>query len=234
MKNKRIETIAVIPDGNRRWARSNLASVSSAYGLGIDKFLDFSEWCYSYGIRNIVMWGLSTENTGRPKSELDALFGAYAKLLDDENTLRRLKEKDARLILVGDRGVLPKNLLVSFERLEKQTRSFKEREIFALFGYGGREDMMHVADVIAEDTAKGKLPKRTSESSFKRYLISKDVPDIDLVIRTSGELRLSGFLPWQVAYSELYFSKKHWPAFEKKDLDVALSDYLKRERRFGV
>jgi undecaprenyl diphosphate synthase len=234
LKNKKIETIAVIPDGNRRWARSNLASISNAYSLGIDKFLDFSEWCYSYGIRNIVVWGLSTENTGRPKSELDALFSAYAKLLDDENTLRRLKEKDARLILVGERGLLPKNLLASFERLEKQTRSFNERKIFALFGYGGREDMMHIAGGIAKDSTKGKLPKRISESSFKKYLISKDVPDIDLVIRTSGEFRLSGFMPWQAAYSELYFSKKYWPAFAKKDLDRAISDFLKRERRFGV
>ncbi|MGC8670174.1 MAG: polyprenyl diphosphate synthase [Candidatus Micrarchaeia archaeon] len=234
MNNKKINTIAVIPDGNRRWARSHLSRVANAYNLGINKFLDFSEWCYSYGIKNIIVWGLSTENTGRPKAELDALFNEYLKYSDDKETLRRLKERKTRLIIVGIRSLIPKNLLASFEKLERETKHFKERKIFALFGYGGKEDIMHVADGIAKDALQGKLPSKINENSFKKYLLSRDVPEIDLVIRTSGELRLSGFMPWQTAYSELYFCKKYWPEFTKRDLDKALSDYFKRERRFGV
>ncbi|MGC8652180.1 MAG: polyprenyl diphosphate synthase [Candidatus Micrarchaeia archaeon] len=232
--NKKIDTIAVIPDGNRRWGRSHLVSISNVYTLGIKKFLDFSEWCYNYGIRNIVVWGLSTENIGRSSEELDALFSAYIGFLDDVKTFKRLKEKKARLILVGNRTLLPKTLLASFERLERQTKDFSERKVFALFGYGGKDDIMHAAYSIAKSALGKKRMIRINENSFKRHLQSNDVPDIDLVIRTSGELRLSGFMSWQTAYSELYFCKKYWPAFTKRDLDVALSDYFKRERRFGI
>ncbi|MEM0201749.1 MAG: polyprenyl diphosphate synthase [Candidatus Micrarchaeaceae archaeon] len=234
MRDKKLRTIAIIPDGNRRWARSNLAGVSSAYDLGIKKFLDFSEWCCDYGIDNIIVWGLSTENVGRPKKELDALFGAYMRLLEDKQTLKRLSERDARLILVGNRDLLPERLLKDFEKLEWDTRNFKKRRIYALFGYGGEEDIMHIAEGIARDARRGKLQRYITKRSFRRYLLSKDVPDIDLVIRTSGELRLSGFMPWQTAYAELYFAKKYWPAFTRKDFEKAISDYMNRERRFGV
>ncbi|MEM0154940.1 MAG: polyprenyl diphosphate synthase, partial [Methanothrix sp.] len=177
---------------------------------------------------------LSTENVGRPKYELDGLFGAYKRLLEDEQTLKRLKDKEARLILVGNKDLIPSDLLKAFTRLEKSTMKFKKRKIFALFGYGGKEDIMHVADGIASDVIKGKFPKKIDEKSFKKYLLSKDVPEIDLVIRTSGELRLSGFMPWQTTYSELYFTKKYWPAFTRKDFEKVISSYMKRERRFGV
>jgi len=225
-------TVAVIPDGNRRWAKNNLLNAGSAYSLGVKKFIDFSEWCYSYGIKNIIVWGLSTENTGRPANEINALFNVYRKAANDKNIIRRLHEKKSRLVIVGDRSLLPKDLSIDLAKIEKDTRKYKERKIFLLLGYGGRQDIMHVAKGIAAATARGILPK--SESSFKRYLLSKDVLDIDLVIRTSGEQRLSGFMPWQSAYSELYFCKKYWPDFKKGDLDRALSDYAGRERRFGV
>ena len=234
MENKKLNTIAIIPDGNRRWARFNLSSVPNAYNLGIKKFLDFCEWCYGYGIDNIIVWGLSTENVGRPKAELDGLFGAYRKLLEDEQTLKRLREREARLILVGVRDLLPANLLKAFEKLERSTRNFKKRRIFALFGYGGKEDIMHVAGEIAKDVRKGRVPSHVTEKSFKRYLLSKDVPEIDLVIRTSGEFRLSGFMPWQTTYAELYFANKYWPEFTRKDFEKVISNYMKRERRFGV
>ena len=225
-------TVAVIPDGNRRWAKNNLLNAGSAYSLGVKKFIDFSEWCYSYGVKNIIVWGLSTENTGRPANEINALFNVYRKAANDKNIIRRLHEKKSRLVIVGDRSLLPKDLSIDLAKIEKDTRKYKERKIFLLLGYGGRQDIMHVAKGIAAAATRGILPK--SESSFKRYLLSKDVPDIDLVIRTSGEQRLSGFMPWQSAYSELYFCKKYWPDFKKEDLDRALSDYAGRERRFGV
>lgn len=226
------ENIAIIPDGNRRWAKGHKLSFLQGYSRGVKKFIEFSEWCKSYGIKSITVWALSTENVKRPKEEVETLFKIYRKAATDKNIIRRLHETKTRFVVVGKKALLPKDLLELLHRIEAATRRYRDGVIYMLLGYGGREDILYAANKIAKDAKNGKIDK-LDEESFKRYMLSKDVPDVDFVIRTSGEERLSGFMPWQAGYAELYFCKKYWPEFEKEDLEKALIEYSRRERRFG-
>lgn len=228
------ETIALIPDGNRRWASGNKISLLKGYSLGVKKFIDFSEWCKEFGIRNITVWALSTENLSRPKHELNTLFLLYKKAAKDPKILERLNKNSTKFNVIGNKELLPKDVREALEGLSKKTNSNKERVINMLVGYGGKEDILHAAKEYAKSVIKiGKVFTLTDES-FKKYLRSYAVPEIDFVIRTSNEERVSGLLPWQISYSELYFSQKHWPEFSKQDLKKALNAYGKRNRRFGT
>ena len=227
------KTIALIPDGNRRWAKQNRFSFLVGYKQGVKKFIDFSEWCNKYGINNISVWAFSTENINRPKEEVNALFNIYKKTATDKGIIRRLHENETNFRVIGDLSMLPKDLRAALDKVAKETSVYKEKTINMLIGYGGKEDIMHAAIKAAEDAVRvGRVA--LNEMMFKEYLLSRNVPDIDFVIRTSGEERLSGFMPWQAAYSELYFSDKLWPDFTKRDLEGALSDYDRRARRFGL
>ncbi|MDE1762077.1 MAG: di-trans,poly-cis-decaprenylcistransferase [Candidatus Micrarchaeota archaeon] len=228
------KAIALIPDGNRRWAQGHKLSILSGYQLGVNKFIDFSEWCRDYGVRNITVWAFSTENFKRPRHEVETLFGIYKKAANDPKLLARLHKNRTRFNVVGDKSMLPKDLRESLGRIEKQTSGYKDRVINMLIGYGGKEDILHAAKEYARSVIKvGKVFTLTDES-FKQYLRSYAVPEIDFVIRTSNEERVSGFLPWQISYSELYFTNKLWPDFSKQDLRKALSEYSRRSRRFGT
>ncbi len=224
------KTLALIPDGNRRWARSHKLSMLRGYDLGIKKFILFSEWCMQYGIDSIAVWAFSTENFMRNDSETKTLFGLYKKVANDKPIIARLHSNKTRFKVIGNKKMLPPDLRMSLERLERETMKYKGRIINMLIGYGGRDDLLHAVKAIAKNV---KDVASINEAMISRYLISNSIPEIDLVIRTSGEQRLSGFMPWQTEYSELYFSKKLWPSFTKKDLKAALVDYSKRQRRFG-
>ncbi len=225
-------TIAVIPDGNRRWAKIHRLSFFNGYRLGVKKFIDFSEWCKDYGIRNITVWALSTENLNRPKREVDTLFGIYRKTARDKKLIGRLHENKTRFNIVGNRSMLPKDLDKMLHKIELDTMHYTERTINMLIGYGGRDDIVHAVKRIAQDIAAGRI-RSIDEQVVRDRLISRSVPDLDYVIRTSGEERLSGFMPWQAGYAELYFSNKFWPDFTRADLHSALLEYSRRQRRFG-
>ena len=222
--------IAIIPDGNRRWARSNSFSIFKGYEIGVKKFMDFSEWCLGYGINSIAVWAFSTENFSRSRNEVNVLFKIYNRVARDKEILRKLHENRTRLKVIGNLGMLPKHLIEGLGRLEEETSIYKERVINMLMGYGGQDDILHAARALAQQHAD---PSEISKESFGRYLISSSMPDIDFIIRTSGEHRLSGLMPWQTSYSELYFSRKLWPEFTRNDLRRALLDYNERQRRFG-
>jgi len=224
------KTLALIPDGNRRWARSHRLSVLNGYDVGVKKFISFSEWCMQYGINNIAVWAFSTENFKRDSAETNTLFGIYKKVANDKSIIERLHKNRTRFVIVGNKKLLPPDLRQSLARLERETRKYKERVINMLIGYGGRDDIVHA---VRGAVRNARSAAGISDSIIQRYLISSAVPEIDLVIRTSGEQRLSGFMPWQTEYSELYFSKKLWPDFTKSDLHGALADYSRRQRRFG-
>ncbi len=224
------KSLALIPDGNRRWARSHRFSILEGYDLGVKKFMDFSEWCRDYGIRNLSVWALSSENLKRPRTELNALFNMYRRVLKDKDILNRLDVNNVRLRIVGNKSMLPKDLSTSINDVEKHTENNTESVINMLIGYGGRDDMIFAAKKLSEMAMKGYT---IDEKAFENSLMSSQIPNIDFIIRTSGEKRLSGFMPWQTGYSELYFSNKLWPDFTRKDLYYALADYNKRERRFG-
>ncbi len=226
------ETIAVVPDGNRRWAKAHRLSFFSGYQLGVQKFIDFSEWCKEFGVKNISVWALSTENLKRPKREVDALFSIYRKFAKDQKLIERLHNNETKFVIVGNRRLLPADLSRSLARIEKDTSAYDTRTINMLLGYGGREDILSaVRKMIASKIRYG---ASVTGQLFKKFLESSVVPDIDFVIRTSGEERLSGLLPWQVGYAELYFSKKLWPDFTRADFKLALGDYERRHRRFGT
>jgi undecaprenyl diphosphate synthase len=179
-----------------------------------------------------VVWAFSTENFERPKAERDALFNIYRRMARDKKIINRLHRNKTRFRIVGDRSLLPRDLANALHRIEIETGAYKNRVINMLIAYGGRDDILHATKRIV-DAAVMKGMKDVNETLFRAQLLSRDVPDIDLVIRTSGEERLSGFMPWQAVYSELHFSKKLWPDFTKRDLEGALEDYSNRQRRFG-
>ncbi len=223
-------TIAIIPDGNRRWARTHRLSVLNGYDKGVKKFISFSEWCMQYGINNIVVWAFSTENFDRKNNEKNTLFSLYSRVANDRSIIKRLHRNRTRFRVVGDTARLPASLKRSLARLENETKCYKERVINMLIGYGGKADIIHAVKKAVRNLNSAAM---VSEEAIQRYLLSNAVPEIDFVIRTSGEKRLSGFMPWQTEYSELYFSKRLWPDFTRDDLRNALADYRRRQRRFG-
>ncbi len=227
------KALALIPDGNRRWAMKHSLSFFNGYNLGVKKFIDFADWCKDYGIDNITVWAFSTENFKRSTAEREALFNIYRKVATDRDIIARLHDNRTRVNIVGNRLLLPKDLSAALHKIEVETEAYKGRVINMLVAYGGKDDMLHAAGEIVKDALRNKV-KEVNEAVFRSYMLSSGVPDIDLVIRTSGEERLSGFMPWQAGYSELYFSKKLWPDFTRRDLEIALDDYEERKRRFGI
>ncbi len=225
--------LGLIPDGNRRWARGHSLSFFNGYRTGVEKFIDFADWCKDYGVGNITVWAFSTENFRRPSPERNALFGIYKKVAADKEILERLHENKTRFNVVGEKAMLPRDLRAALKKVEIETGAYKDRVINMLIAYGGKDDILHAAKMLVRDAVTRGV-RNVNETLFRSYMISRSVPDMDLVIRTSGEERLSGFMPWQSGYSELYFSKKLWPDFTRKDLERALSEYERRQRRFGV
>jgi undecaprenyl diphosphate synthase len=227
------KVLALIPDGNRRWAMKHSLSFFNGYSLGVKKFIDFADWCKDYGIGNITVWAFSTENFKRSAVEREALFNIYRKAATDRDLIARLHDNETRVNIVGNKLLLPKDLSAALHRIEIETGAYKNRVINMLVAYGGKDDVLHATREIIKDALKRKV-NDVNETLFRSYLLSSGIPDIDLVIRTSGEERLSGFMPLQAGYSELYFSKKLWPDFTRRDLEDALEDYKDRKRRFGI
>jgi len=225
--------LGLIPDGNRRWARSHRESFLNGYRYGVKKFMDFAQWSIDYGVRNIAVWAFSTENFNRPREEVNTLFNIYRKAATDKDILSMLHDNKARFNIVGNRALLPRDLVNSLHKIELSTKVYTGRSIQMLLAYGGRDDILHAAKALVKEAVHKKI-RNVTDTLFRAYMLSSQVPDMDMIIRTSGEERLSGFMPWQSEYSELYFSNKLWPDFTKRDLETALVSYSKRQRRFGT
>ncbi|MCL4389127.1 MAG: polyprenyl diphosphate synthase [Candidatus Marsarchaeota archaeon] len=223
--------IAIIPDGNRRWARLNRFGLLKGYSSGITRIIDVCIWAKRYGVRTMSIWALSTENAiSRSRSELSLLYRLYTKTVYDKKILRTLSDNQASVHIVGNLSALPKRLRGGLLMLEKKTEAYKELSINLLVGYGGRDDILHAIESSGRrHGAKGKL----GYDSARSMLMTSQIPDVDLIIRTSGEQRLSGILPWQSNYSELYFARKYWPDFGRADLKRAIYAFRARQRRFG-
>jgi undecaprenyl diphosphate synthase len=215
--------IAIIPDGNRRWSKLHRLSIRDSYQLGVDKVTSFSIWAKSMGVKTLTFWGLSTENVkSRGRVELTILYGLYKKFGTDPKVLSLLAENQARVRFIGNLKLVPEATRRAMLSMEEKTKQYKNVTINLLIGYGGRDDLVYAASKGAR-----------SEEEFSRKIRTSSIPDVDLIIRTSGEHRLSGFLPWQTDYSEIYFSRKYWPDFQRRDLKRAIDSYSERERRFG-
>ncbi len=221
--------IAFIPDGNRRWAKKHNLPLEIAYDKGINNFTNLSKYLHKKKeIKYVTIWSFSTENMKRDEKELDILFGLFKKYL-----VKGLEEKvkeEVNIRFVGNLSLFPGELVKLMHQLEKRTATYEKYYLTFLMGYGGREEIIHcIRSLISENVE----PQEINEVVVSNHLYTAGLPDPDLIIRTSGEKRLSGFLPWQSVYSELYFSEKLWPEFSASDLDAALKDYEKRKRRFG-
>ena len=216
--------VAIIMDGNGRWAQQRGKRRGEGHVAGAQTLSRVLKWCGDRGIRYLTVYAFSTENWKRPKEEVDGLMTLFAKMLKAKE--REFVKNRIRFRMIGRRGDLSKRLLETIESLEAKTAAF-ERQFIAAISYGGRAEIVDAMNVAL------KRGEPLTEETFRDYLYAPDVPDPDLVIRTSGELRTSNFLLWETAYSEYYFSDVLWPDFSEAELDRALAAYALRHRRKG-
>lgn len=220
-------------DGNGRWAKERGLNRVAGHREGVNSVRDIVEACGQLGVRFLTIYAFSTENWRRPKEEVSTLMRLLLKALRDETD--RLHENNVRLTCIGDIASLPQQVEDELlEAMEKTKRNTGLTLNLAL-SYSGRWDLTNAARKLAEDIQHHRIkPESITERTLCSYLSTKDMPDPDLMIRTSGEFRLSNFLLWQLAYTEIYISDRYWPDFRRKDLYEAIRDFQRRERRFGM
>jgi short-chain Z-isoprenyl diphosphate synthase len=229
--------VAVILDGNRRWASGvGLARPSGGHRAGADKLDELLDWCVGVGIEQVTVWALSNENLGRPDDELSALLEVVADKLD--HLAARHARQSVRIRVVGRLRPLPDRLRASIEAVERATATNNGLRLTIALGYSGRDELVDatralVKQLAADGAAAGHIAEGITAEALAAHLYTAGEPDPDLIIRTSGEIRLSGFLLWQSAHSELYFTDVYWPALRELDFLRALRTYQQRERRHG-
>lgn len=223
--------IGVIMDGNGRWAKSRGLPRSVGHAQGAKNFRKIALYAKSLGVENITFYAFSTENWRRPEDEVNALMDIFDENLDDFDEF--IKEK-VRMQFVGDISKFRPSIVQKMHRLEDASRDFDKMTLGLAVNYGGRDELVHAMKTIAQDIESGRLIKeQITEEEIDKRLYTYPCPDVDLIIRPSGELRLSNFLIWQSAYAEYYFTNINWPDFSKKDLDDAIIEFNRRNRRFG-
>jgi short-chain Z-isoprenyl diphosphate synthase len=226
--------VAVMLDGNRRWARARGAGTASGHQAGADKIEELLEWCREAGVEYVTLWLLSTDNLNRPEKQLRPLLGIIEAAVDDLAATHRW-----RLHPVGALDLLPSATAARLKGAEDRTRDVDGMIVNVAVGYGGRREIADaVRSLLQEQAAKGTSIEELAEvidvEHIAEHLYTKGQPDPDLVIRTSGEQRLSGFLLWQSAHSEFYFCEAYWPDFRKVDFLRALRAFGERNRRYGT
>ncbi len=224
--------IAIIMDGNGRWAKQQNQPRVFGHKNGVRAVREVSEAAAELGVNYLTLYAFSTENWNRPALEVSALMGLLVETVRKE--VSTLMENNIRLNAIGDLSKLPKRTYAALREGMKITHDNDRMTLTLALNYSSRWEITRAAQLIATDVQQGKLaPEDITDQSFSRYLATSDMPDPELLIRTSGELRISNYLLWQIAYSELYFTEKFWPDFRKPDLYDAIVDYQNRERRFG-
>ena len=226
------EHIAIILDGNGRWAKKRGMPRTYGHQKGVENIKIIAIAASEMGIRALSVYAFSTENWSRPKSEVDFLMklpGEFEKRFKDE-----FKKHDIKVVFSGRKTHLSKENLEILERITSNTKDRQGLTLNICFDYGSRAEIIEAVKEIAKEIKTGKIGiEQIDESVLESFLYTKNLPKLDLLIRPSGEIRLSNFLLWQAAYAELYFCKTYWPAFSKKDLEKAIIDFNKRDRRFG-
>lgn len=224
--------IAIIMDGNRRWARTQGKPASFGHKAGAKTLENIVRYANKIGLKYITVYAFSTENWKRPKMEVDALMNLLSTYLINE--VAALHEENVKLTSIGDISELPSKCVMELEKAIKLTENNTGCNLNLALNYGGRRDIKDALVKIIKDVKDNKINlDKIDENTISNHLSTKDIPDPDLVIRTSGEERLSNFLLWEVAYSEFYFTNVHWPDFDEKELQKALFTYQNRDRRFG-
>ena len=224
--------VAIILDGNGRWAKKKHLPRNMGHVQGSKTVERIIEDAYDLGIKYLTVYAFSTENWKRPKDEVDALM----KLLRDylKNCIKRANKNNMKVRVIGDVSGLSQDLQDKIRQLEEASKDNTGINFTIALNYGSRDEMVRAMKHMAEDIQSGRIQKEDiTETSFQNYLDTRDLPDPDLMIRTSGEERLSNFMLWQLAYTEFYFTDVRWPDFNKKELKKAIEYYNGRDRRFG-
>lgn len=220
--------LAIVMDGNGRWARQRLLPRALGHKAGVDAMVRVASACVERGIEHLTVFAFSSENWARPPEEVGALM--KLAIAASQDRLRDLAEQGVRVRVIGDREGLAPELAEAWRRTEATTAAFQRLQLNVAFNYGGRWDLVQACQRLLRE---GIDPASLDEPAIARHLALAHAPDPDLLIRTGGEKRLSNFLLWQAAYAELHFSDRLWPDFGAEDLDLALRDFARRERRFG-
>jgi tritrans,polycis-undecaprenyl-diphosphate synthase [geranylgeranyl-diphosphate specific] len=226
--------LAIIMDGNRRFARRQGLEVKDGHARGRDTLEDLLQWCLDLGIRVLTVYALSTENLTRSKDELDDLMELFNRSLRQLATDERVHRHGIRVRVLGNRAVLPPTVQEAIGIAETATARYSAYQYNVALGYGGRDEIVEAIRALAREVRAGKLePEAIDSEAVSRHLYTAELPDPDLIIRTSGEERISNFLLWQSAYSELYFTDVFWPGFTRLEFLRAIRSYQLRRRRFG-
>jgi tritrans,polycis-undecaprenyl-diphosphate synthase [geranylgeranyl-diphosphate specific] len=226
--------IAIILDGNRRFAESKGFDKLEGHIFGAEKLEEVLGWCQELGIKHVTVYAFSTENFNRSEKEVEALMDIFAKKFKEVASNERVHKYKIRVRAIGNIESLPEKVRLAIEEAQAVTREYDGYTLNLAIGYGGRAELAEAVRHICERIEHGELrPSEVDEKVISSHLYTADLPDPDLVIRTSGEERLSGFLLWQSAYSELYFCEADWPAFSRIDFLRAIRTYQGRDRRFG-
>jgi undecaprenyl diphosphate synthase len=225
--------VAIIMDGNGRWAKKRFLPRTAGHKKGADAVRRCVEAAVELGVTHLTLFGFSSENWKRPQDEVTALMGLLRYYL--ENEVKRLHQEGVVIKFIGDRSMLSKDIVASIEQTEALTQDNDTLVLTIALSYGGRAEIAEAAKALAKDVAAGKIKiDDVDEEHFSAKLFTEGMPDPDLLIRTSGEQRISNFLLWQLAYTEFVFMDVLWPDFEKKHLQKALTDLSTRDRRYGM
>ena len=224
--------IAIIMDGNRRWAKDRGLSTKEGHKAGSKNLENIARFCNKIGIKYLTVYAFSTENWKRSEMEVSALMFILKANLDA--MLRRMDTENIRIRVIGEKENIPEDIKPRIEKLVEKTKNNTGLTLNIAFNYGGRAELVHATKIIAEKVKSGELTlEDINENTISENIYTGGQPDPDLMIRTSKELRTSNFLPWQLTYSEFYFPDKHWPEFGEEDLIEAIKIYQGRNRRFG-
>lgn len=230
--NRLPQHIAVIMDGNGRWAKQRGQNRIFGHRNGVQAVRDTAEACAELGVKHLTVYAFSSENWNRPQMEVSALMTLLLKTLNSE--LKTLLKNDIRLGAVGDIDSLPKSVAKQLQDAIDKTAHCKRMELILALSYSGKNEITQAARKLAQEVKKGTLqPEEITEELIAKNLYTAGRPDPELMIRTSGEKRISNFLLWQLAYAEFYFTEIFWPEFSKEELYKAILEYQNRERRFG-
>ena len=220
--------IVLFPDGNRRWARGKGMETLEGHMQGYMNLVDFYRWCKNRGVKVLTAFGFSTENWNRSEEEIDYLMRLLEKCVTDN--IENWKKDKTRVRIIGQKEKLPETLQKAIETAETATEKNSDFFLNLAISYGGKWDILSAVKKIIQE---GVPADKVDEKLFESYLSTAGLPVPDFIIRAGGEMRMSNFVLWQAAYSELYFCPKFWPDFTEQDLDEALAEFDKRSRRFG-
>lgn len=227
--------IGIIMDGNGRWAKQRGLERTEGHKQGAKVFRDIATYCSELGIEAVTFYAFSTENWRRPENEVNAIMDIFRDFLAElEQRENENEEMGFRIRFIGDMERLPYDIVSLADETEKRSKSKNHTTVNIAVNYGGRQEIVNAAVILAQKVKNGEIqPEDITEELFGKYTYTGDLPDPDVIIRPSGELRLSNFLTWQSSYSELWFSDVLWPDFTRADLDKVIDDFNNRSRRFG-